>query len=894
MAIQPGTHLGPYEILSAIGAGGMGEVYRARDTKLGRDVAIKVLPEAFARDTERMARFQREAKVLASLDHPNIATIYGLEDSDGTRALVMQLVKGPTLADRIKAGPIPVDEALPIARQICDALEYAHERGIIHRDLKPANVKVSADDAVKILDFGLAKAMEEDAASLASLDISTAPALNRLATTQGILLGTAAYMSPEQAKGKRIDRRADIWAFGCVLYEMLTGKQAFAGETVTDTLASVIKDEPDLTNLPAATPMRVRVLLHRCLQKDAKQRLRDIGDARISLDEVLSGAPEGTPGLAVPVPAWRRVLPLAAGLLVAAITGIAVWNLKPSAPPAGSQAITRFAVSLPLGQELVAAGIPALALSPNGMQLVYAAQRGGVMQLYVRSMGSMEGRPIGGTEGAVAPFFSPDGQWVGFFAEGKLKKIPIAGGSALVICDSGGYWGGSWGPGDTIYFAPGSFSELWKVSADGGTPQPFTKLDRQKGEISHRWPQVLPGGKAVLFTVWTGPGWDEMQIQLQMVGSGERRVLAQGGHSGFYVPAGHLVYSREGTLMAVPFDLAQLKVANSAPFPIGAYVLEGADGAQYTLSNNGSLAYVPGTPEQTERSLVWVDRKGKVEALGAPPRPYMSVRISPDGRQVALTDEGPKAAIWIYNFERGTSTRLATEGSSQIPIWTPDGRRLAYRETRTGTRNVFWTMADGSGAEERLTTGEGNQSPTSWSPDGQALAIVDNSTTGATHLMLLRLSDHKLQPLLHTPFNEGGGQFSPDGRWLAYASDESGRFEVYVQAYPGPGGKWQISTDGGTGPIWNRSGLELFYRSANKLMAVNVTTHPSFSSGKPKMLFEGSFLSEGPVFPSYDVSPGGQRFLMIQPVDQGQTASTQINVVLNWTEELKHLVPTGK
>jgi serine/threonine-protein kinase len=534
MPIQSGTHLGPYEILSAIGAGGMGEVYRARDTKLGRDVAIKVLPEAFARDAERMARFQREAKILASLDHPNIASIYGLEDSGGTHALVMQLVEGPTLADRIKAGPIPVDEVVRIARQIADALEYAHEHGFIHRDLKPANVKVTNDDAVRVLDFGLAKALEGNPSSI---DISTSPTISRMATMQGVLLGTAAYMSPEQAKAKPVDRRADIWAFGCALYEMLTAKTAFQGERVTDTLASIIKEEPDWSQLPVATPMRVRVLLQRCLQKDPKQRLRDIGDARISLDEVLAGAPDlalaGTPQRVSPK--WRRVLPWAIGLLAVAATGIAVWNLKSSSPPTGSQAITRLAVTLPSGQDILG-GVPGVALSPDGTELVYVVENGGIPQLQVRSMDSPEGKPIEGTAGAQAPFFSPDGRWVGFFAEGKLKKIPAAGGSPLTLCDAGGLWGGSWGSNDTIYFAPSSLSELWQVSAKGGAPQVFTRLDHQKGEISHRWPQVLPGGKAVLFTVWTGPGWDEQQVQLQIVGNGERRVLVQGGTADFMFP----------------------------------------------------------------------------------------------------------------------------------------------------------------------------------------------------------------------------------------------------------------------------------------------------------------------------------------------------------------------
>ena len=882
MALTSGTRVGPYEILAGIGAGGMGEVYRARDAKLGRDVALKVLPESFARDAERMARFQREAKVLASLDHPNIASIYGLEDSSSTHALVMQLIEGPTLADRIKSGPIPVDETLRIAKQICEALEYAHERGIVHRDLKPANIKVTNDDAVKVLDFGLAKALEGDASSM---DISTSPTISRLATMQGVLLGTAAYMSPEQAKGKSVDRRADIWAFGCVLYEMLTGKMAFSGEAVTDTLAAVIMKDPDWSRLPAGTPVRVRVLLQRCLQKDPKQRLRDIGDARISLDEVLSGAPDpalaGTPRAAAPL--WLRALPWALGFLAAAAASVAVWTLKPSP----SKPVTRTVINLPPGQRLAGFGDLVLAISPDGSQLAYVATTQGAggetQQIYLRAMNSLEANPISGTEGAVDPFFSPDGQWLGFFADGKLKKISVNGGPAQILADDSTPEGASWSSQGMIAFSFGA-QFLQQVSDGGGTPQPLTHSE--KGEIGHVWPEFLPGGKAVVFE-------GSASVAAQPIGAGERRNLIPGGISPRYLSPGYLIYAQAGNLMAVPFDPQRLEVKGT-PVPVVQDVVQSPAApapAQYSVSATGSLIYVPGNVQVSQSKLVWVSRNGAEQPLPAPERDYGDPRVSPDGRRVAL-DSGNQ--IWIYDLARDTLTRFTFEGDTNVsPAWTPDGKRIAFTSSRGGNLNLYWQMADGSGGLERLTTSEHLQVPLSWSPNGQLLSFIE--LNAGAPIRVLRLSDRKAQPFLQTAANEGAPQFSPDGRWMAYLSDESGRNEIYVQPYPGPGGKWQISTDGGREPVWNRNGRELFYRSRDKMMAVDITTEPSFSAGKPKMLFEGHYFSAtGALFPEFDVSPDGQRFLMLKPVTQEQAAPTQINVVLNWTEELKRLVPTGK
>ena len=892
MPLTTGSHLGPYEITAAIGGGGMGEVYRAHDPKLGRDVAIKVLPEAFARDAERMARFQREAKVLASLNHPNIATIYGLEDSGSTRALVMELVKGPTLADRIKAGPIPVDEAVRIARQIADALEYAHERGIIHRDLKPANVKVTNDDAVKVLDFGLAKALEGDPSSF---DISTSPTISRMATMQGVLLGTAAYMSPEQAKAKPVDRRADIWAFGCVLYEMLTGKQAFTGEAVTDTLAAVIKEEPDWSLLPAATPVRLRVLLLRCLQKDPRQRLRDIGDARISLDEVISGAPEYAASFAaVGRPANRRWLWPAAGfagaLILAGGAGFVGWTLKPE--PA--KPITHAVITLPPGQRLAGLDKPALAISPDGSQLAYVATaQGTAQQIYLRAMDGTEGKPIRGTDGATNPFFSPDGKWLGFFVEGKLKKIPVGGGVAQTLAEVVNLYGATWGNHGTIVFAPLT-TVLEQVPDGGGRSQTVTNLGR--GENFQGWPQFLPNGREVIFAGAPGTGnWVNAHIAVQSVGSSGHQTLVQGATAPGYAPSGHLVYAQEGSLMAVPFDARRLEVRGTAVPAIEGVLQSPVTGtAQYSLSNTGSLVYVPGNVQGEQSKLVWISRNGAEQPLAAPPRAYLNPRVSPDGQRIAVSISEQEAQIWLYDLPRETLSRFTFEGTSnQYPAWTPDGKRIAFRSNKEGALNIYWQRADGSGGLERLIAADESQTPNSWSPDGEALAFMEITTPGQ-NIWVLRMHDRKAEPLTGTAFVNGAPEFSPDGHWLAYISDESGRREVYVQAYPGPGGRWQISTDGGTEPHWNRNGRELFYRDGDRMMAVEVATQPTFTFGRPRMLFEGSYEPTPVTFPNYDVSPDGQRFLMLKPAEQERTAATQINVVLNWTEELKRLVPTGK
>jgi Tol biopolymer transport system component len=711
---------------------------------------------------------------------------------------------------------------------------------------------------------------------------------------QGVLLGTAAYMSPEQARGKTVDKRTDIWAFGCVLYELLVGKQAFQGETVTDILAKVLQGEPDWQLLPRATPLQIHNLLRRCLQKDKTTRLRDAGDARIEIQEALSThAPAEVVSVAGSGPGWTwrqaAVLGLA-GLVLLGLGSVATWNLKPSPP----KPVSRFVINLSPGQQLGTADSgPAVAISPDGTHLAYVARQGDSQQLYLRAMNSLETRSLPGTEGGVNPFFSPDGQWLGFFASGKLKKVSVSG-EVLALGDAGATpSGGSWGSQGVIIFAPTLVGVLQQVSDAGGIPQPLTR--REKGEVSHRWPEFLPGGKAVLFAAGTtNNNWNNAEVAVQSVGTGERRNLVQGGMYSRFASSGHLVYAQGGNLMAVPFDAQRLAVTGAA-VPVVEGVLQSAfsGAAQYSFSSTGSLAYVPGGIQAAQTKLVWVTRNGAEQPLAAPAHAYQFPRLSPDGRRMSVGIVEQESQVWLYDLSRDTLTRFTFDGTvNQTSLWTPDGKRITLQSNKEGQNNIFWQRADGGGGLERLTTSEYVNTPRSWSPDGQRLAFIEITPTTGYDIWVFRLSDHKAEPFLRTPFNESVPSFSPDGHWLAYISDESGHFEVYVQAYPGPGGKWQISTEGGSEPVWNPNGRELFYRSGDKMMAVDIATQSGFIVSKPRMLFEGRYLSTPATFPNYDVSPDGQHFLMLKPSEQA--ARTQINVVLNWFEELKQKVPTGK
>ncbi len=911
MTLTAGSKLGPYEILSRVGAGGMGEVYRARDTRLDRTVAVKVLPSHLSSDPARRQRFEREAKTISSLNHPHICTLHDVGQQDGTDYLVMEYLEGETLAQRLQKGPLPLEQVLLYATEIADALDKAHRKGVTHRDLKPGNIMLTKR-GTKLLDFGLAK-LKQEAGPPAPL--SEQPTGKDTLSAQGTILGTLQYMAPEQLEGKEVDARTDIFAFGAVVYEMVTGKRAFEGKSQASVIAAILeRDPPAMSTLQPMTPPALDRVVKKCLAKEPEKRWQAASDlcdelkwiAEADVAPRFIGADAGLkPGAIAPL--HRRALAWAlAGLILGAIiAGIAVWSLKPTPP----RPVTRTVITLPSGERLAGLDQPAVALSPDGNHLVYVASRGGIQQLYLRAMDSLEAKPIPGTEGATNPFFSPDGQWLGFFASGKLKKVSVSGGAALSLGDATIPGGASWSSQGMIALAPSRVSVLRQVSDAGGAPQPLTRLE--KGEVGHRWPEFLPGGKAVLFAAAKGAtNWTNAKVAVQSVGTGERRDLVQGGTQPRYAPsgptsrigrdfgrqAGHLVYAQAGNLMAVPFDHQRLEVTGTA-LPVVEGVLQSTStgAAQYSVSATGSLVYVSGGVQAAQRRLVWVNRKGAEQPLPAPVHAYRQPRLSPDSQRVAVTIEEPDTQVWLYDLSRETLTRWTFEGNVNLnPVWTPDGKRIAFQSNREGPQNLFWQLADGSGGLERLTTSEYNHAPNSWSPDGGLLAFIEINPTTGWDIWVLRLSDRKAQPFLRTSFNESAPWFSPDGRWMAYVSDESGRFEVYVQPYPGPGGKWLISTEGGVEPVWNPNGRELFYRNGDKMMAVEITTQPAFSAAKPKVLFEGKYLPTPVTFPNYDVSPDGQRFLMLKPSEQEAAAPTQINVVLNWFEELKRRVPSGK
>jgi serine/threonine-protein kinase len=892
MTIASGAQFGPYQILSLLGAGGMGEVYRARDAKLNRDVAIKILPEAFAHDGEWVSRFKREAQVLASLNHPNIAAIYGLEEFKGAHGLVMELVDGATLADRIAFGAIPLSESLPIASQIAEALEYAHEKGVIHRDLKPANIKIARDDAVKILDFGLAKVFGADAGDQNS-DLSHSPTLIR-GTQAGMILGTAAYMSPEQAQGKPVDKRSDIWSFGVVLSEMLTGRQLFAGETVSDIIAAVLRDKVDWSALPADAPASLRKLLGRCLERDRKRRLRDIGDARIEIADMLSDGPDAVPEssvtTALPKTGWRVLAWSLAAILAVAIG----WILLRPASVAPSDPL-HLSITLQPTQELGRDGDLLVALSPDGSRLVFEAHHGSDReQLFLRQMDRPEVTPIPGTVGAANPCFSPDGKWVLFYADNKLKKVSLAGGEPQVVCD--GDWGGaSWGPGDTIIFARNYNTGLFRVPATGGTPEELTSPDMTKGELGHLWPQILPDGKSVLFTALSAP-MEKARIVVLSLETRKQRVLIEGGVFARYVATGHLVYARGKTMMAMPFDLASLKVTGPAVSVLEDVPAHSSNGnSQFAISESGLLAYVPASGWATDRMLVSVDRQGVGQPLTDRLKAYAGATLAPDGRRLALVieDNNKSSDVWVYELDRGVLTRLTSGATAEFnPVWTPDGKRIIF-SLENPVYNLFWKAADGGSAEEPLLTGGNDKYPGSVSPDGKVLAFSEQDPETRLDLWVLPLEgERRPKPFLQTPYIEMRPAFSTDGHWLAYQSNQSGRDEVYVQAYPGPGAKVQISTDGGTEPVWGGNGRELFYRNGRKVLAVAlIKTSPEFLAGKPVELFEGPYSSDQ-YRPGYDVTPDGQRFIMVK-VPEG-SAPRQINVIVNWFDELRSRVSTDK
>ncbi len=905
MSLAPGVRLGAYEIVALIGAGGMGEVYRARDTRLKRDVAIKILPDEFAKDPDRLARFQREAELLATLSHQNIGAVFGLEQTGDTSAIVLELIEGDTLADRLRLGPLPVTQALAIAQQIADALEAAHEKGIIHRDLKPANVKVTPDDNVKVLDFGLAKAMEPVAQGFSPAAATNSPTLSMMATQAGVILGTAAYMSPEQAKGFQADHRSDVFSFGTVLYEMLTGRQPFHGETTHEIIASVLVREPDFWALPPNLNPRIPELLRRCLEKNPKRRWQAIGDVRAEV-ETVAAAPRAVPTLtqsiAQPQPLWRRAIPLLGAVVVTGVLSVTgAMYFRPSITPL---TVTRFPFTLAEGQQFTNPTRQVVAISPDGTQMVYVASQ----RLYRRSMSELEARPIPGTEipqGVLNPLFSPDGRSIAFWsgADQTIKKIALSGGAAVTICPADiPPFGMSWGT-DGILFGQGS-KGIMRVSANGGKPELL--VSAKAGELAHG-PQILPGGQTVLFTLATGTGdsWDKAHIVVQTLRSGERKILIEGGSDARYLPTGHIVYALGGVLFAVPFDLKRREVTGG-PVPIVEGVRRSGTAtgtAHFSVSDTGSLIYVPGPAATTaaQNNLALIDRKGAVEPLKLPSGAYQFPRISPDGKRLAFaTDDGKEAIVWIYDLS-GTSAmrRLTFGGKNRFPIWSADGARVAFQSDREGDLGIFWQPADGTGTAERLTKPDQGTShvPESWSPKGERFLFGVTKGSNSS-LWTFSLQDRKATPFGRVQSSiPSNAVFSPDGRWVAYGSNETGGFEIYVQPFPSTGAKYQVSKNGTSiHPLWSPDGKELYYAPGSGLQfgVVSVTTQPSVTFGN-LVPVPRPFLMFGPgAAREYDITPDGKRFVGVVAAGQTQSgapATPQIQVVLNWFEELKQRVP---
>jgi serine/threonine-protein kinase len=898
----------------------MGEVYRARDSKLNRDVAIKILPEAFSHDSERVSRFQREAHILASLNHSNIAAIHDLQEAEGTHFLVLELVEGETLAQRLSRGRLPVDEALELCLQIAEALEAAHSKDVLHRDLKPGNIQLTADGRVKVLDFGLAKIIQPEEPLAGNSNSPTLLASGR--TVSGVILGTAAYMSPEQTRGRTVDKRTDLWAFGCVLFEALTGTQAFGGEDVTEILANVMKSEPEWKLLPDDTPSIVRSLLRQCLQKQPKNRLNSASAAKILLEDAIR-TPSDIPAARTSRflnAGWKFVLPLVAASVLVGATGF--WLLR---PPSVEHSVTRARLDIAPAERFVSdpdgrATRRAVAVSPDGRTVVFTGVRGTTAHLFKLSLDASEAIPMPGTEGARGPFFSPDGRWVGFWSRNKLRKAPLDGGPPVEICDvptnNAGLFGASWGSDDTIVFSAHS-TGIARVPAGGGTPTEVTKTDPGKAEASHIHPQLLPGGRAMLYTIGTNvTDWEQTNIVAESLDDHRRYPLIHGGADPHYVSTGHLLYMKNGVLMAVGFDPERLELKGS---PVA--VLDNVQQAvntdwignetgigQFNVADNGTLVYIAGgkTPTASRRELFWADRKGEGSPLG-PPDAYFAPRISPDMKRIAVHAQKNRSReymVSLYDMNRQTMTRLALQGDECCPVWSPNGESIAIRSIVSGISEIVRVPVQGTGGRERLAARpSGRALPTSWSSQN-VMAFTDASDSNKSRLegWTMSLEDRTPKPLLQGAVSFIHQEFSPDGHWVAYSSTESGTQEVYVQAFPGPGAKIQISTNGGNSPAWAGNGRELFYQRRGEtgiqIMAVDIDTRKGLDAGKPHVLFEGSYAVNNPMR-GYDVARDGQHFVLIRafsdPAKAGQPRQTppppQMNVVLNLTEELKRRVP---
>ena len=876
-------------------------MWRARDSSLNRSVAIKVLPEEFFDDRDLVARFEREAKALAALNHPGIAAVYSFESMQGRHILVMELVEGEGLDVRIARGAIPPDEALPIARQIAEALEAAHEKGIIHRDLKPANVMVGSDGRVKLLDFGLAKALESDAGSASSSDLTHSPTITGRATAAGVILGTAAYMSPEQARGKTADRRADIWAFGAVFYEMLTGKHLFEGETVSDVLAGVLRQNIDFDALPAETPPAILRLLRRCLARDPKDRLHDAADARLEIEEALRHPAAGSvqpAGREAERTTFSRLLPW---LIAAVLAAFAFALLVARRPPAAGGEALHLTVAIP---EAIALApdlqnqTQALAFSPDGKRMAFRGRSGEENRIFVRDLTRENPEAVAGTEDGSDPFFSPDGEWLGFQSGGKLKKTALRGGTPVSLADAPQSRGACWGEDGTIVFAPTVNAALSRIPAAGGEARPLTVLDAANRERTHRWPEILPGGKFVLFTVGTEdkPGdYDDARIDAVSLATGKRHVVYRGASMARWAPPGHLLLARRADVLAVPFDL-ETATARGTPVP----VLQEVSGdprsgtAFFGAARNGAVAYAEGLSVQGKSEFTWIDRSGKREPAAVPPGLYQALSLSPDGQRAAYAEGlggGARTDVWIANLAQGGQFQLTSTGQAATPCWTADGKSVVY--SKPAGDAVLIQRADGTGTPQVLWKTSrlvpiAVDSPT---PDGSSVVVTLSGLPTRSDLYLIPLAgDRPARPLLASSATEVRGMVSPNGRWIAFVGDFTGVYQVYVQPFPSLAGRWQVSREGGAGPRWSRDGSELFYMSGDQLYSVPVKPGTEFVPGEPRVLFRVDRPVPTEWNDIYDVSPDGKRFLFLVRSKEASKAP-RLDVILNFSKRLSGATP---
>jgi Tol biopolymer transport system component len=877
--VTPGQQIAHYRVTGKLGEGGMGEVWRATDSRLGRDVAIKVLPPALANDAQYMARFEREAQTLAALNHPNIAAIYGTEQG----AIVMELVEGETLPC-----PVPLETALDYARQIADGLDAAHEKGIVHRDLKPANIRITPGGRVKILDFGLAKAAVETATSASA---ANSPTLSLAMTQAGMILGTAAYMSPEQARGKPVDKRADIWAFGVVLYEMLTGRQLFSGETVSDVLAAVLTRDLDMTALPADTPPAVRRLIELCLRKDPSKRLRDIGDARVLLDEDAAAVP-----VAAPQVTRRAWAPWAVAALAIAVAGLGWWR---ATRPAPLRPLIRMDLETPL-MPVVSGGM--VAMSRDGWRIAMVLSgKDGTSRIHVRALHQDGFTAVSGTEGAHTPFFSPDGQSIGFVSAGKLKRVSLEGGGVTTLCDDvAGLRGATWAEDGSIIYSPSVTTGIWRIPSEGGTPVALTTP--QDGIRTHRWPEALPGGKAALFTAMsTSLDYDNGTIEALVLATGERKKILKGGYAPRYVSlpngSGRLLFVNKGTLFSAPFDATTLAPAGDAVPLLENTLNNPGIGAAYAVSSSGALLYLQGAGTMGSLRLAWFDAAGKPKPLHPTVGTYYTLKLSPDGKRLAFSQAAPSGFdIWVKDLEGDTVSRLSfLPGNNQSPVWTPDGRHIVFRSGEHGAKGLYWVRSDGSGDAHRMTDGSADEFPYSFSPDGKRLALYLSGETGSRDIATANVEGNPDHPKLGTPevvvatrAAEAAPDFSPDGRWIAYTSTESGTSEVYVRAFGRTGGKWQISTAGGLFPRWSTGG-ELFYRGPDqRIMVVSYSVRgDSFVRGTPRQWSDVTLVLPGTLLPTWDLARDGKRAVTSLPADGEGVPSSKLFFLMNFTDELQ-------